>query len=122
MAVDATGVIYVADSFNNTVRRIVPGNLVAPQIQSYSRTQTVAVGQNATFTVAATGSDLLTYQWQVGSNPSVNLQDDATYSGTTTPTLTVKAMSSALNNTSYSCGVRNNVGTQSSPSALLSVN
>jgi sugar lactone lactonase YvrE len=121
VAVDAAGVIYVADAYNNTVRRIVRGALVAPQIQKNPTIQTVLTGQNATFAVTASGSDQLTYQWRSGVSPSVNLQDNATYSGTTTPTLTVKAMSTSLNGTSYSCVIRNNLGTQTTLGAVLSV-
>jgi len=121
VAVDAAGVIYVADAYNSTVRRIVRGGLVAPQIQKNPTNQTVLVGQNATFTVTVTGSDPLTYQWRVDGSPSLNLQDNATYSGTTTPTLTVKAMSTALNGTSYSCVVRNNLGTQTTSGVVLNV-
>ncbi|HTZ20910.1 MAG TPA: protease pro-enzyme activation domain-containing protein, partial [Opitutaceae bacterium] len=102
VAVDAAGVIYVADAYNSTVRRIVPGSLAAPQIQSSPSNKTAITGQTVTFAVVATGSDVLTYQWQSGSSSMVNLQDNATYSGTTTSTLTVKALSNALNGTSYS--------------------
>ncbi len=121
VAVDTAGVIYVADAYNRTVRRIVPGRLVVPQIQTYPTNQTVLAGQTATFAVTAIGSDLLTYQWRIGGAPFTNLQDNAIYSGTNTPTLTVKATSNASNGTSYSCVVRNNLGTQTTSGVVLYV-
>lgn len=47
-------------------------------------------GQDASFTVAASGSSI-SYQWQVsiGGGPFVNLTNTAPYSGVTTPTLTI---------------------------------
>lgn len=49
------------------------------------------IGKTINFSVSATGS-ALAYQWQINSNGSgqfINLIDNATYSGTTTNTLTV---------------------------------
>ncbi len=51
-----------------------------------------ALGDAATFTVAADGQPTLSYQWQKGG---VDISDDAKYSGTTTPTLTVSNVAPA---------------------------
>ena len=45
----------------------------------------IPIGQDAMFSVSATG-DSLTYQWQKDGN---DIMDNADYSGTTTATLTV---------------------------------
>ena len=59
VAVNSSGVVYLADTFNQTMRA---GGL-APLITTLEGTQTVTTGQSATFSVKAAGSGLLTYQW-----------------------------------------------------------
>jgi hypothetical protein len=56
-------------------------------------------GQDASFTVAATGSSL-TYQWQVSiaNGPFVNLTNTAPFSGVNTPTLTITGATINLDN------------------------
>src|SRR5215469_15424422 len=44
------------------------GNL-PPQITTQPQSQTVVLGQPVTFTVAATGTDPLSYQWQRNGSP-----------------------------------------------------
>ncbi len=73
---------------------------------------TAAVGHTATFTVQATGSGILTYQWKKGSTP---------IAGATTPTYTTPILALTDNGTSFSCDVTNAVGTVSSNMALLTV-
>ena len=52
---------------------------------------------SATFSAAATGTGLV-WQWQVNSGSGfVNVTDNATYSGTTTPTLTVNNLDLSMN-------------------------
>jgi subtilisin-like proprotein convertase family protein len=74
---------------------------------------TAAVGHTATFTVQATGSGSLTYQWKKGSTPIV---------GATNPTYTTPTLALADNGTAFICDVTNSLGTVSSNSALLTVN
>ena len=59
-------------------------------------------GENAVFTVAATGTSL-SYQWQLSVNngPFTNLSNAAPYSGVTTNTLTVTNVNSQMNNYKY---------------------
>jgi hypothetical protein len=53
IAVDRVGVLYVADSYNNTIRK---GTVIAPPaIATQPVAQTATVGQTVTFTVGATG-------------------------------------------------------------------
>ena len=71
------------------------------------------VGQTATFTVAATGSPTLTYQWQKNGAPIAG----ATSSSFTTPVLTA-----ADNGSAYSVVITNPVGHVTSSAASLTVN
>jgi hypothetical protein len=66
---------------SDTPTASAPPTVTAPSITTQPQNQTVAVGSTATFTVAATGTAPLTYQWQKnGTNISA-----ATSSSYTTP-------------------------------------
>jgi len=88
--------------------------------------QTVNVGQNATFTVAANATTALTYQWQREANGASvwsSLSDDGTYAGTATPTLTVTGVTAAMSGDQFQCVVSNTFqASATSSSALLMVN
>jgi len=61
VVVDGSGNVYVADSSNNTIRK---GSFSgAPQVETQPADQYVAVGGSATFSVAASGSSTVSYQW-----------------------------------------------------------
>ncbi|MFT3981118.1 MAG: zinc-dependent metalloprotease family protein [Ferruginibacter sp.] len=63
--------------------------------------KSICVGDNATFSVTATGGTI-TYQWQVKVGSTfVNVNNTAPYSGATTATLTLTAPPKALNGTEY---------------------
>jgi len=62
----------------------------AVTINTQPSSQTVVVGQTAVFTVGATGTAPLTYQWRRGG---VDLQDDGRVTGSTTATLTITNVS-----------------------------
>ncbi|HEY1791373.1 MAG TPA: hypothetical protein VGG34_00530, partial [Opitutaceae bacterium] len=63
IARDAAGTLYVTDTFNDIIRKGVFSG--APQISSQPTEQFVAVGGNATFSVTASGSTTLSYQWNL---------------------------------------------------------
>jgi hypothetical protein len=67
-AMNSAGVVYLADTFNQTIR--VGG--ILPVVTTQLGSQTVAVGQAVSFSVTATGSGALTYQWFKGINPISN--------------------------------------------------
>ncbi|MEZ4839069.1 GEVED domain-containing protein [Flavobacterium sp.] len=79
-------------------------------ISSFTPSQTVVTGNDATFTVAATGTGL-TYQWYAFDGIDTYTLDDLssifgeTYSGSTSSTLVVGAVPSDLNGFEFYCEV-----------------
>src|SRR5437879_4772460 len=86
---------------------------VAPAITTQPANQTVTAGQTATFTVVATGTAPLSYQWQKNG---VNLAG-ATSSSYTTPVTTTSDSGST-----FAVVVSNSAGTATSSAATLTVN
>ncbi|MGA2094770.1 MAG: immunoglobulin domain-containing protein [Candidatus Acidiferrum sp.] len=86
---------------------------VAPTITTQPANQTVTVGQTATFTVTATGTAPLSYQWQKNS---------ANISGATASSYTTPATTSGDNGAKFDVVVRNSAGNQTSAMATLTVN
>lgn len=82
-----------------------------PVIQTPPVSQTAYVGGSVTFTVGATGSGTLSYQWQRGGTTSV---------GTNGPSFTISPVSLTDQNT-YNVVVSNSAGPTPSTSATLSV-
>jgi outer membrane protein assembly factor BamB len=85
---------------------------VAPAITAQPAAQTVAVGQTATFTVAASGTAPMTYQWQ---------KSGAAISGATAPSYTTPATTTADNGTVFVAVVTNAAGSATSGQAKLTV-
>lgn len=88
-----------------------------PTITGQPQPQGVCAGGSATFTVTATGSGSLTYQWQ---HDGANLTNGGHYSGATTPSLLVSG-ADAGDVGSYRCKVSNNIGPVYSNTAALSI-
>jgi hypothetical protein len=86
---------------------------IAPTITTQPANQTVIVGQTAMFSVTATGTAPLSYQWQKNS---VNI-GGATASSYTTP-----ATASGDTGTKFDVIVSNTAGSQTSAMATLTVN
>ena len=94
----------------------VPG-VTAPSITTQPDNATVKAGETATFTIAASGTDL-TYQWQIDRNDGngwVNI-DGATAAIYTTSTVDI-----SCNGFKYQCVVSNSAGTGTSNTAVLTV-
>ena len=89
----------------------------APVINTPPAAQSVSENASANFTVVAGGTAPLTYRWQLNG---VNLADGGSVSGSTTPSLTLTNVQSALVG-NYSVVVSNAAGGASSPSAPLTV-
>lgn len=89
-----------------------PTTATAPTISTQPSNQSVAVGGSATFTVAAAGTEPLSYQWQKVGND---------IPGATAPSYTTPATVLADDGTSYSVVVTNSAGRVVSTSATLHV-
>jgi hypothetical protein len=86
---------------------------VAPSITTQPSNQSVTVGQTATFSVIATGTAPLSYQWQKNS---------ANISGATAASYTTPATASGDNAAKFDVIVSNSAGSQTSTMATLTVN
>jgi hypothetical protein len=86
---------------------------VAPTITMQPASQAVTAGQTASFTVVATGTAPLNYQWQ---KSGVNI------AGATAVTYTTPATTTSDNGASFDVVVSNTAGTVTSAAATLTVN
>jgi hypothetical protein len=86
---------------------------VAPSITAQPASQTVMAGQTATFSVTATGTGPLTYQWTKGG---------AAISGATLASYTTPATTTANTGSQFAVTVTNNQGNITSSAATLTVN
>jgi hypothetical protein len=89
----------------------------ATSITGQPSAQNVCTGDNASFTVTATGDGTLTYQWQKNS---VNVTNGGHYSGCTTATLAITGADSS-DVTSYRCVVTGGCGSATSNTAALTL-
>jgi len=69
VTVDNSGIVYVADAVNNTIRRIIPGADSAPFFTAEPASQTVNLGSGARFSFGIAGTAPLTYQWYLNNSP-----------------------------------------------------
>jgi Putative Ig domain/Immunoglobulin domain/Immunoglobulin I-set domain len=90
----------------------VNATAVAPAITTQPANQTVTAGQTATFSVVATGTPPLSYQWQ---------KNGANVTGATSPTYTTAATTTADSGAKFDVVVSNTAGTVTSTSATLTV-
>ncbi len=63
IALDASGVLYVADAGNCTIRRLATTALPVPVVATAPVSQSFVIGGNATLSVVATGPGPFSYQW-----------------------------------------------------------
>src|SRR5438552_3986516 len=90
-----------------------PVNPVAPAITTQPASQTVSTGQTATFTVTATGTAPLSYQWQ---------KNGTAIGAATTASYTTSATTASDNGDQFTVVVSNAVGSVTSRPAALTVN
>lgn len=93
-------------------------NPSAPSITGQPVSRTVVTAENASFTVTASGTTPMTYQWRKDGSP---ISDGGAVSGTTTPTLLLTGVTAA-NGGSYDVIVTNALGFATSSAATLLVN
>src|SRR5256885_3511891 len=90
----------------------VNGGAIAPYISTRPATQTVSLGQTATFSVGVAGTPPLTYQWQ---------KNGADIPGATSSSYTTPVTTSADSGTMFRVVVSNTAGSVTSNSATLTV-
>jgi len=88
-------------------------NSTVPSITTQPTSKTVTAGQTATFTIVATGSAPLTYQWR---------KNDAAIAGASSPSYTTPATQLTDNGSQFAVVVSNSVGSVTSNAAMLNVN
>ncbi|MBK9284072.1 MAG: T9SS type A sorting domain-containing protein [Sphingobacteriaceae bacterium] len=94
----------------------------SPSFQTQPMSQTLTAGFNATFTAVSSATNA-TYQWQADSGMGFNnLSNAGQYSGVTTPTLQVSALTLSNNATVYRCNISTNPCMATSNNATLTVN
>ena len=122
VAVDGSGNVYVADTSNQTIR--MGSLIVAPAVITHPSNQAMTAGQNASFTVAASGTPAPTFRWQISTDGGItwsNLSDNSIYSGSATATLTVTNATVSLSSEQFQCVVTSAAGSATSNPATLSV-
>jgi hypothetical protein len=88
-------------------------NALAPSITTQPSSQSVTIGQTATFTVVSTGTAPLTYQWQKNNVP---------IPGVASSNYVTPATTSADTGSQFRVVVSNSVGSATSDQATLTVN
>ena len=113
---------YIAAGYADSVIRIFRAE--GATVTANPADQSLSAGQNATFTVAATGNGVFSYQWQISTNGGTtwtNLTNAAPHSGVTTSTLVVSNVTLAMNAARYRVGVTDSSRTATSTAATLFV-
>ena len=111
-AYDTAGDQYYFDDVILTKVSSTPPTQLPPTITTQPSSKTVGVGQTATFTVAASGTAPLSYQWQ---------KNDANIAGATGATYTTPATTSANSGDRFRVVVSNAYGKATSNEAILTV-
>ena len=97
---------------SNAAMLTVTSSTVAPAITTQPASQTVIAGKTASFTVAASGTAPMTYQWS---------KNGAAISGATSSTYTTPAETTTDNNAKFTVAVSNSAGSATSNAAVLTV-
>jgi hypothetical protein len=132
--ISAVSGVEAADGFVNIAVKKAnsPSNIIAivikldsvPGIITQPTNTSVVYGNNASFTVAAQGTNL-SYQWQESINAGVNwtdLTNGGTYSGVTTGNLSLSAVPLSMDDYYYRCIVSGSCSpADTSDEAILSV-
>ena len=100
------------NSTSNAAMLTVTTAAVAPAITTQPASQTVIAGKTASFTVGATGTAPLTYQWS---------KNGIAISGANSATYTTPAETGTDNNAKFTVAVSNTAGSAASNAAILTV-
>ncbi len=111
MSTGPDGNVYYLCRDDKALYKILYDNTGAPQIQAQPASASVNQGQSVSFSVTATGTPLVTYQWQ---------KDGVLIGGATSPTYTINQAQTSDNGI-YKVVVSNSVGSLTSDGATLNV-
>lgn len=111
LKVGADGALYYLSRGSGSVYRVQWGN-TAPSITAHPASRTVTVGQNATFSVTASGTPTLVYQWQ---------RNDVDIPGATASSYTFQNAQLSNNGDTFRVNVSNGAGNLYSNAATLTV-
>ncbi|WP_277510044.1 immunoglobulin domain-containing protein [Ereboglobus sp. PH5-5] len=109
---------------NSNIFVMVFGSMATPPIITTNPvSQSIYVGQNATFTITATGVPEPEYQWQILGTDSLwtPLANNAIYSGVTTASLAIANATAGMSGAQYRCVLNNMAGDATSNPATLTV-
>ncbi len=106
------GSLYYLARGTGTIYRVQYTANQAPSIATQPVSQTISVGQPVTFSVTASGTAPLSYQWQ---------RNNVNISGATAASYTIASVTSADNNAMFRAVVTNAFGTATSNNATLTV-
>ena len=106
-------IVTVGGVTSNAVTFTVTSSPRAPTITGQPSNQTVTAGQSATFSVTASGSAPLSYQWS---------KNGSAIAGATFATYTTPATTTSDSGSTFGVVVNNSAGTASSSAATLTVN
>ncbi len=109
VALDASGILYVADALNCTIRRVVVPAAATPIITAAPASQTVALGTTLALGVTTGGTGPFTYQWS---------NNGAAIPGATGATYAVSGITTA-NTGSYTVAITNASGTVTTSPAII---
>jgi glucose/arabinose dehydrogenase len=112
LKVGSDGSLYYLSISSGAVFR-VRFTLTPPAITQDPTNQTVVLGQPATFSVTATGSPTLTYQWQ---------RNQSNIAGATNSSYTIASTALTDSGAKFRCVVTNSVNSATSSEATLTVN
>ncbi|HET6143228.1 MAG TPA: immunoglobulin domain-containing protein [Candidatus Acidoferrales bacterium] len=97
---------------SNAATLTVAAPATAPSITSQPASQTIVSGKSASFTVSASGTSPMTYQWS---------KNGAAISGAASSTYTTPAETTTDNNAKFTVAVSNSAGNATSNAATLTV-
>ncbi len=99
---------------------------IAPTISTHPSNATAGIGQNVSFSAAATGTPTPSLRWQrqpSGTTGFVNLSDDGVYSGTATNTLTITGVTAGMSLDQFRLVANNGTSPEAtSNAATLTIN